>query len=94
MIFSTFGKPIPLSLVIALFIWVVMICCSVSCSCDCLNVPFVIIVYTFPFSNTGTVTANVLVNTVSGVPSATFQPINKRLMSPVVTGAVSVSIVG
>lgn len=41
---------------------------------------------------TGTVTANVLVNTVSGVasvPSATFQPINKRLVSPVVTGAVS-----
>ncbi|XP_018413850.1 PREDICTED: E1A-binding protein p400-like [Nanorana parkeri] len=41
---------------------------------------------------TGTVTANVLVNTVSGVagvPSATFQPINKRLVSPVVTGTVS-----
>ncbi|KAM9330869.1 E1A-binding protein p400-like [Gastrophryne carolinensis] len=43
---------------------------------------------------TGTVTANVLVNTVSGVagvPSATFQPINKRLVSPVVTGTVSTS---
>ncbi|KAM5194408.1 E1A-binding protein p400-like [Mantella aurantiaca] len=41
---------------------------------------------------TGTVTANVLVNTVSGVasvPSATFQSINKRLVSPVVAGAVS-----
>ncbi|XP_073413127.1 E1A-binding protein p400 isoform X3 [Dendrobates tinctorius] len=41
---------------------------------------------------TGTVTANVLVNTVSGVAGvspATFQPINKRLVSPVVTGTVS-----
>ncbi|KAM4050566.1 E1A-binding protein p400-like isoform 2-T2 [Anomaloglossus baeobatrachus] len=41
---------------------------------------------------TGTVTANVLVNTVSGVTGvspATFQPINKRLVSPVVTGTVS-----
>ncbi|XP_069612170.1 E1A-binding protein p400-like isoform X3 [Ranitomeya imitator] len=41
---------------------------------------------------TGTVTANVLVNTVSGVAGvspATFQPINKRLVSPVVTGTIS-----
>ncbi|XP_068099548.1 E1A-binding protein p400-like isoform X2 [Hyperolius riggenbachi] len=44
---------------------------------------------------TGTVTANVLVNQVSGVagvPSATFQPINKRLVSPVTvttTGAAA-----
>ncbi|XP_063820734.1 E1A-binding protein p400 isoform X2 [Pseudophryne corroboree] len=38
---------------------------------------------------TGTVTANVLVNTVAGVSPATFQPLNKRLVSPVVTGTVS-----
>ncbi|XP_069817115.1 E1A-binding protein p400-like isoform X2 [Dendropsophus ebraccatus] len=41
---------------------------------------------------TGTVTANVLVNAVSGVAGVsptTFQPINKRLVSPVVTGTVS-----
>ncbi|XP_044131553.1 E1A-binding protein p400-like isoform X1 [Bufo gargarizans] len=44
---------------------------------------------------TGTVTANVLVNTVSGVAGvspATFQPINKRLVSPVVTGTVSTTV--
>ncbi|XP_075689090.1 E1A-binding protein p400-like isoform X2 [Rhinoderma darwinii] len=42
--------------------------------------------------STGTVTANVLVNTVSGVAGvspAAFQPISKRLVSPVVTGTVS-----
>ncbi|XP_029475019.1 E1A-binding protein p400-like isoform X2 [Rhinatrema bivittatum] len=32
---------------------------------------------------TATVSGNVIVNTVAGVPSATFQPINKRLASPV-----------
>ncbi|XP_030075667.1 E1A-binding protein p400 isoform X2 [Microcaecilia unicolor] len=40
---------------------------------------------------TATVSGNVIVNTVAGVPSATFQPINKRLVSPVVTGAVTTS---
>nr|XP_033809929.1 E1A-binding protein p400-like isoform X2 [Geotrypetes seraphini] len=32
---------------------------------------------------TATVSGNVIVNTVAGVPSATFQPVNKRLASPV-----------
>ncbi|XP_056389152.1 E1A-binding protein p400-like isoform X2 [Hyla sarda] len=44
---------------------------------------------------TGTVTANVLVNTVSGVAGvspATFQPIHKRLVTPVVTGTVSTTV--
>ncbi|XP_029475223.1 E1A-binding protein p400 isoform X3 [Rhinatrema bivittatum] len=40
---------------------------------------------------TATVSGNVIVNTVAGVPSATFQPINKRLVSPVVTGTVTTS---
>ncbi|KAM4808121.1 E1A-binding protein p400-like [Rhinophrynus dorsalis] len=40
---------------------------------------------------TGTVSGNVIVNTVSGVSPANFQPINKRLVSPVVTGTVSTS---
>ncbi|XP_053327520.1 E1A-binding protein p400-like isoform X2 [Spea bombifrons] len=39
--------------------------------------------------STGTVSGNMIVNTVSGVTPATFQPINKRLVSPVVTGTVS-----
>ncbi|KAM4707111.1 E1A-binding protein p400-like [Discoglossus pictus] len=38
---------------------------------------------------TATVSGNVIVNTVAGVSPATFQPINKRLVSPVVTGTVS-----
>ncbi|KAM9330868.1 E1A-binding protein p400-like [Gastrophryne carolinensis] len=32
---------------------------------------------------------NVIVNTVAGVPSATFQPINKRLASPVIPGTLT-----
>ncbi|XP_069476164.1 E1A-binding protein p400 isoform X2 [Ambystoma mexicanum] len=40
---------------------------------------------------TATVSGNVIVNTVAGVPSATFQPLNKRLVSPVVSGAVTTS---
>eukprot|EP00079_Xenopus_tropicalis_P007691 NP_001265364.1 E1A-binding protein p400 [Xenopus tropicalis] len=45
---------------------------------------------TVPGTNiaTGTVSGNVV---VSGVPPTTFQPINKRLVSPVVTGTVSAS---
>ncbi|XP_075178149.1 E1A-binding protein p400 isoform X8 [Anomaloglossus baeobatrachus] len=35
------------------------------------------------------VSGNVIVNTVAGVPSATFQPINKRLASPVIPGALA-----
>lgn len=35
------------------------------------------------------VSGNVIVNTVAGVPSATFQPINKRLASPVVPGTLT-----
>ncbi|XP_053557846.1 E1A-binding protein p400 isoform X2 [Bombina bombina] len=38
---------------------------------------------------TATVSGNVIVNTVAGVSPATFQPINKRLVSPVVTGTLS-----
>lgn len=34
---------------------------------------------------------NVIVNTVAGVPAATFQPINKRLASPVIPGTLTVS---
>uniref|UniRef100_A0A8C5QJ24 E1A binding protein p400 n=1 Tax=Leptobrachium leishanense TaxID=445787 RepID=A0A8C5QJ24_9ANUR len=37
----------------------------------------------------GTVSGNVIVNTVSGITPATFQPINKRLVTPVVSGTVS-----
>ncbi|XP_063310444.1 E1A-binding protein p400-like isoform X1 [Pelobates fuscus] len=40
---------------------------------------------------TGTVSGNVIVNTVSGVSPATFQPINKRVVTPVVSGTVSLS---
>ncbi|XP_069071436.1 E1A-binding protein p400 isoform X5 [Pleurodeles waltl] len=40
---------------------------------------------------TATVSGNVIVNTVAGVPSATFQPLNKRLVSPVVSGTVTTS---
>ncbi|XP_053557849.1 E1A-binding protein p400 [Bombina bombina] len=36
-----------------------------------------------------TVSGNVIVNTVAGVPPATFQPINKRLTSPVLPGTLS-----
>ncbi|XP_063310461.1 E1A-binding protein p400-like [Pelobates fuscus] len=36
-----------------------------------------------------TVSGNVIVNTVAGVPSATFQPINKRLASPVIAGTLT-----
>ncbi|KAM3939883.1 E1A-binding protein p400-like isoform 2-T2 [Leptodactylus fuscus] len=35
------------------------------------------------------VSGNVIVNTVAGVPSATFQPINKRLASPVIPGTLT-----
>ncbi|XP_040203628.1 E1A-binding protein p400-like isoform X1 [Rana temporaria] len=37
------------------------------------------------------VSGNVIVNTVAGVPSATFQPINKRLGSPVIPGTLAAS---
>ncbi|KAG8455975.1 hypothetical protein GDO86_001967 [Hymenochirus boettgeri] len=40
---------------------------------------------------TGTVSGNMVVNNVSGVSPASFQTINKRLVSPVVTGTVSAS---
>uniref|UniRef100_A0A8C9F6Z6 E1A-binding protein p400 n=1 Tax=Pavo cristatus TaxID=9049 RepID=A0A8C9F6Z6_PAVCR len=40
---------------------------------------------------TATVSGNVIVNTVAGVPAATFQPINKRLASPVIPGTLTVS---
>nr|XP_060641644.1 E1A-binding protein p400 isoform X9 [Anolis sagrei ordinatus] len=40
---------------------------------------------------TATVTGNVIVNTVAGVPATTFQPINKRLASPVIPGALATS---
>lgn len=39
----------------------------------------------------GTVSGNVIVNTVAGVPAATFQSINKRLASPVAPGALTTS---
>lgn len=39
----------------------------------------------------GTVSGNVIVNTIAGVPAATFQSINKRLASPVAPGALTVS---
>ncbi|MEE6504394.1 hypothetical protein FKM82_005176 [Ascaphus truei] len=38
---------------------------------------------------TATVSGNVIVNTVAGVPSATFQPINKRLAPPVIPGTLA-----
>uniref|UniRef100_A0A8B9F937 E1A-binding protein p400 n=1 Tax=Amazona collaria TaxID=241587 RepID=A0A8B9F937_9PSIT len=38
-----------------------------------------------------TVSGNVIVNTVAGVPAATFQPINKRLASPVIPGTLTTS---
>ncbi|XP_055562384.1 E1A-binding protein p400 isoform X13 [Falco cherrug] len=40
---------------------------------------------------TATVSGNVIVNTVAGVPAATFQPINKRLASPVMPGTLTTS---
>ncbi|XP_064128074.1 E1A-binding protein p400 isoform X2 [Loxodonta africana] len=40
---------------------------------------------------TGTVSGNVIVNTIAGVPAATFQSINKRLASPVAPGALPTS---
>ncbi|XP_028905954.1 E1A-binding protein p400 isoform X5 [Ornithorhynchus anatinus] len=40
---------------------------------------------------TGTVSGNVIVNTIAGVPAATFQSINKRLASPVVPGTLTTS---
>ncbi|XP_042297477.1 E1A-binding protein p400 isoform X17 [Sceloporus undulatus] len=40
---------------------------------------------------TATVTGNVIVNTVAGVPATTFQPINKRLASPVIPGTLTTS---
>ncbi|XP_048369923.1 E1A-binding protein p400 isoform X5 [Sphaerodactylus townsendi] len=40
---------------------------------------------------TATVSGNVIVNTVPGAPSATFQPINKRLASPVIPGTLAAS---
>lgn len=39
----------------------------------------------------GTVSGSVIVNTIAGVPAATFQSINKRLASPVAPGALPVS---
>lgn len=41
-------------------------------------------------SATATVSGNVIVNTVAGVPPGQFQA-NKRLASPVIPGALSVS---
>uniref|UniRef100_A0A670JPM0 E1A binding protein p400 n=1 Tax=Podarcis muralis TaxID=64176 RepID=A0A670JPM0_PODMU len=38
---------------------------------------------------TATVSGNVIVNTVAGVPGTTFQPINKRLASPVIPGSLA-----
>uniref|UniRef100_A0A8C9CBN9 E1A binding protein p400 n=1 Tax=Phocoena sinus TaxID=42100 RepID=A0A8C9CBN9_PHOSS len=38
-----------------------------------------------------TVSGNVIVNTIAGVPAATFQSINKRLASPVAPGALTTS---
>ncbi|XP_066466176.1 E1A-binding protein p400 isoform X2 [Tiliqua scincoides] len=38
---------------------------------------------------TATVSGNVIVNTVAGVPAPTFQPINKRLASPVIPGTLA-----
>nr|XP_021531105.1 E1A-binding protein p400 isoform X7 [Aotus nancymaae] len=38
---------------------------------------------------TGAVSGNVIVNTIAGVPAATFQSINKRLASPVAPGALT-----
>uniref|UniRef100_A0A6J0TEC3 E1A-binding protein p400 isoform X7 n=1 Tax=Pogona vitticeps TaxID=103695 RepID=A0A6J0TEC3_9SAUR len=38
-----------------------------------------------------TVSGNVIVNTVAGVPATTFQPINKRLASPVIPGTLATS---
>lgn len=43
-------------------------------------------------SSTGTVSGNVIVNTIAGVPAATFQSINKRLASPVAPGTLTVSV--
>uniref|UniRef100_A0A674ICX0 E1A binding protein p400 n=1 Tax=Terrapene triunguis TaxID=2587831 RepID=A0A674ICX0_9SAUR len=40
---------------------------------------------------TATVSGNVIVNTVAGVPAATFQPINKRLASPAIPGTLTTS---
>ncbi|XP_063000309.1 E1A-binding protein p400 isoform X3 [Elgaria multicarinata webbii] len=40
---------------------------------------------------TATVSGNVIVNTVGGVPATTFQPINKRLASPVIPGTLATS---
>ncbi|XP_045670643.1 E1A-binding protein p400 isoform X10 [Ursus americanus] len=40
---------------------------------------------------TGTVSGNVIVNTIAGVPAATFQSINKRLASPAAPGALTTS---
>ncbi|XP_015274457.1 PREDICTED: E1A-binding protein p400-like, partial [Gekko japonicus] len=40
---------------------------------------------------TATVSGNVIVNTVPGAPAATFQPINKRLASPVIPGTLAAS---
>ncbi|XP_061459266.1 E1A-binding protein p400 isoform X4 [Rhineura floridana] len=40
---------------------------------------------------TATVSGNVIVNTVAGVPATTFQPINKRLASPVIPGTLTTS---
>ncbi|XP_044528989.1 E1A-binding protein p400-like [Gracilinanus agilis] len=40
---------------------------------------------------TATVNGNVIMNTVAGVPAATFQPINKRLASPVIPGPLAAS---
>ncbi|MBZ3873370.1 E1A-binding protein p400 [Sciurus carolinensis] len=39
----------------------------------------------------GTVSGNVIVNTIAGVPAATFQSINKRLASPVAPGSLTTS---
>ncbi|XP_069922364.1 E1A-binding protein p400 isoform X16 [Oryctolagus cuniculus] len=42
---------------------------------------------------TGTVSGNVIVNTIAGVPAATFQSINKRLASPVAPAALPEHII-
>lgn len=52
---------------------------------------FTILFLILIFFLSATVSGNVIVNTVAGVPAATFQPINKRLASPVIPGTLTVS---
>uniref|UniRef100_A0A669PWR5 E1A binding protein p400 n=1 Tax=Phasianus colchicus TaxID=9054 RepID=A0A669PWR5_PHACC len=52
---------------------------------------FTILFLILIFFLSATVSGNVIVNTVAGVPAATFQPINKRLASPVIPGTLTTS---